>query len=253
MTSLESFQVFKILFKERYKDPTLQLILPTMIVGYIFIPSFLIKGNFLSYALVLANIPIISIPETIAIALALRNVIFVLGDHMNSGSIVSFLMMPVKRRTFFFMSYFNDIVLPFLMWAVTYFWYLWEISLINDLTILMALVYASGYFFSTSVILLYTVLLRSNGAATLASMFTLGSIFIIGGIGNYELLISGAGFSSLSLTSFMNTYPLILAYSINPSTFFYSIQYVVTGIEVDSLLGLILLIISYLRFRVMEF
>ena len=253
MTSSESFQVFKILFKERYKDPTLQMILPTMLVGYVFIPSFLIRGNFLNYALVLANIPVISIPETVAVALALRNIVFVFGDHMNSGSIISFLMMPVKRRAFFFMSYFNDVIVPYLMWLGTYFWYLYELSLINNLTLFIGLIYTAGYFFSTSVILFYTVLLRTNGPATLASMFTLGSIFIIGGIGNYEIIIGGTNYNSLNITSFMNVYPLILAYSINPSTYLTVIPYAITGVGVDFILALVLFLISYLKFRVMEF
>ena len=250
MTSSESFQVFKILFKERYKDPTLQLILPTILVGYLFIPAFLIRGNLLPYAFVLANIPVISIPETVAVALALRNIIFVLGDHINSGSIVSFLMMPVKRRTFFLMSYFNDVIVPYLMWLVTYFWYIYELGVVNNLATEIFLSFTSGYFFSTSVILFYTLILRSNGAATLASMFTLGSIFIIGGIGNYEILVGG-NYSALSATSFMNVFPLILAQSFNVPISVTT--YVFDGVAVDFVLSLFLFLISYLRFRVMEF
>ena len=249
--SSRSLQVFKLLFKERYKDPTLQLIIPTVITGYLFVPAFLIRGDFLSYALVVESIPLISIPESITFSIALRNIVFVFGDHMNSGSIVSFLMLPVKRATFFLFTYICDVLFPYVIWAITYFWYFYEFDYLNNLVIILALVFTSGYFFSTSVVLFYTVILRSSGASTLASLFTLGSIFIVGGFGNYELITSSS--SALNFTAFMNPYPLVLAYSIRPTYFSFLLTYINNGVITDFVLALILLLVSFIRFKVMEF
>ncbi|MFP3201704.1 MAG: hypothetical protein RXR43_05500 [Sulfolobus sp.] len=249
--SSRSLQIFKLLFKERYKDPTLQLIIPTIISGYLFVPAFLIKGDFLSYALVVGSIPLISIPESITFSIALRNIIFVFGDHMNSGSIVSFLLLPIKRTTFFLFTYTCDVLIPYTIWIITYLWYFYEFNYLNSLVIILALIFTSGYFFSTSVVLFYTIILRSSGASTLASLFTLGSIFIVGGFGNYELITSSP--SALSFTAFMNPYPLVLAYSIKPTYFSSLLNYVNSGIITDFALALILLLISFLRFKVMEF
>ncbi|WP_338602868.1 hypothetical protein V6M85_03115 [Sulfolobus tengchongensis] len=241
-------QIFKILFKERYKDPTLQLMLPVMLAGYVFVPAFLEKGQFLDYAIVIAYIPIISLPETIALSLALRNIIFVLGDHLTSGSIVSFLMMPIKRSMFFLMSYVLDVVLPYLFWLVSNYFYLADIEYINALTNLLSLTYTAGYFFSTSVILFYTLLLRSNGASTLASLFTLGSIFIIGGFGNYALVSTDPHL--LAVTSFMNPYPLLLYYSFTQRQNI--IPFLFTGIMIDFVSAIVLAIISFLMFIRLE-
>jgi len=245
---VSQLQVLKILFKERYKDPTLQLMIPTMIVGYIFIPAFLEKGDFEPYSLVISFIPVISLSETIAFSLALRNIIFVLGDHLTNGSIVSFLMMPVKRITFFFYSYFLDVVLPYLFWVVTNYFYLADIGYINPLTNLLSLTYTAGYFFSTAVILFLTLFLKSNGASTLASMFALGSIFLVGGFGNYSLVQNNS--SALSMTSFMNPYPLLLAYSFKQYSTLLSFIY--NGIVVDFVLALILVLISLFLFKRIE-
>lgn len=244
----KTISVFKILFKERYKDPTLQLMLPTMVIGNIFIPAFLEKGGFQSYALVVAFIPIISLSETIAFALALRNIIFVLGDHLTSGSIVSFLMMPIKRRTFFFMSYFLDVILPYLMWVIVNVLYLLDIGYWNSLTQILTLTFTAGYFFSTNVILFLTLTIRSNGATTLASMFILGSIFIVGGFGNYSLLSTNP--FALQFTSFLNPYPLLLAYAISSNVMY--LGYAINGVVVDSILAIILLVISYFIMLRME-
>jgi hypothetical protein len=249
--SSRSLQIFKLLFKERYKDPTLQLIIPTIISGYLFVPAFLIRGDFLSYALVVGSIPLISIPESVTFSIALRNIIFVFGDHMNSGSIVSFLMLPIKRTTFFLFTYTCDVLIPYTIWIITYLWYFYEFNYLNSLVITLVLIFTSGYFFSTSVVLFYTIILRSSGASTLASLFTLGSIFIVGGFGNYELITSSP--SALSFTAFMNPYPLVLAYSIKPTYFSSLLNYVNNGIITDFALALILLLISFLRFKVMEF
>jgi hypothetical protein len=249
--SSRSLQIFKLLFKERYKDPTLQLIIPTIISGYLFVPAFLIRGDFLSYALVVGSIPLISIPESVTFSIALRNIIFVFGDHMNTGSIVSFLMLPIKRTTFFLFTYTCDVLIPYTIWIITYLWYFYEFNYLNSLVITLALIFTSGYFFSTSIVLFYTIILRSSGASTLASLFTLGSIFIVGGFGNYELITSSP--SALSFTAFMNPYPLVLAYSIKPTYFSSLLNYVNSGIITDFALALILLLISFLRFKVMEF
>lgn len=222
--------------------------LPVMLAGYVFIPAFLEKGAFLPYALVVSYIPIISLPETIALSLALRNIIFVLGDHLTSGSIVSFLMMPVKRSTFFLMSYTLDIILPYLFWLISNYFYLADINYINGLTNLLSLTYTAGYFFSTTVILFLTLLLKSNGASTLASMFTLGSIFIIGGFGNYSLASTNP--SVLGITSFMNPYPLLLYYSFTPNPVI--ISFLMNGIIVDFIIAIILSIISFIMFLRLE-
>lgn len=245
---MSQFKVLKILFKERYKDPTLQIMIPTMIVGYIFVPAFLERGDFEPYSLVLAFIPIISLSETVSFSLALRNIIFVLGDHLTNGSIVSFLMMPVKRSTFFLMSYFLDIVLPYVFWVVINYLYLLDIGYLNSLTNLLTITYTAGYFFSTSVILFITLLLRSNGASTLASLFTLGSIFIIGGFGNYTLVVNNS--PSLAVTSFMNPYPLILAYAFSDSTSL--IPLIIEGIVIDFILAGVLFFISLIMFKRLE-
>ena len=245
---MSQLQVLKILFKERYKDSTLQLIIPTMIVGYIFIPAFLEKGDFEPYSLVISFTPIISLSETIAFSLSLRNIIFVLGDHLTNGSIVSFLMMPVKRITFFFYSYFLDVVLPYLFWVATNYFYLADIGCINPLTNLLSLTYTAGYFFSTAVILFLTLFLKSNGASTLASMFALGSIFLVGGFGNYSLVQNNS--PGLSITSFMNPYPLLLAYSFKQSSTLLSFIY--NGIAMDFVLALILILVSLFLFKRIE-
>ncbi|GAA5420032.1 hypothetical protein Stok01_01994 [Sulfurisphaera tokodaii] len=242
------FEIFKILFKERYKDPTLQLMLPVILVGYVFIPAFLEKGDFEPYSLVVAYIPLINLSETVTFSLALRNIIFVLGDHLTNGSIVSFLMMPIKRIRFFLYSYILDVVLPYLFWLISNIFYLLDINMINTLTITLMWLYTAGYFFSTSVILFYTLLLRSNGASTLASLFTLGSIFIVGGFGNYTLIESNSSF--LALTSFMNPYPIILAYSFNPS--YTLLNYLMDGVIIDGFLSIILFFISLIIFHRIE-
>ncbi|BFH72889.1 hypothetical protein SJAV_08330 [Sulfurisphaera javensis] len=247
-TMSSTISVFKILFKERYKDPTLQLMLPTILIGNIFIPAFLEKGGFQTYALVVAFIPIISLSETVAFALALRNIIFVLGDHLTSGSIVSFLMMPIKRRTFFLMSYFLDVILPYLMWLIINVFYLMDIGYWNFMTQILTASFTAGYFFSTNVILFLTLTIRSNGATTLASMFILGSIFIVGGFGNYSLLSTNP--SVLSITSFLNPYPLLLAYAISSNATY--LGYAMSGVLIDFILAVILLIISFLIMLRME-
>ncbi len=119
MRRSSGFQVFNMVFKERYREPTLELVLPTMLVSNIFLSAFYERGAFSVLGIVLAMIPIISVSETLAFSIGLRNVVFVTGDHLYKGSIISFITTPVTRGELFAFIYFSDVVVPILLWTLT--------------------------------------------------------------------------------------------------------------------------------------
>lgn len=238
---------FKIIFNERYRDPTLQLIVPVMIATNVFFPAFLAQGDFRPFALVLAGIPIINVSETLTFALALRNIIFVLGDHIFNNSIVSFLMMPLKRTWLFLLFLFNDIVIPYIMWISTTLLYLVSLGVsLGGVVEDLIEVFSAGYFFSTAFILLAILKVRSPGATALLSVFVLGSMFIFGGLGEYEFILS-RNMEDILVTSPMNPYIPLLGYYITGNVSF--LGYSVFGSLVDFILGIIFIIVSLIIFK----
>ncbi|MCG3109457.1 hypothetical protein L3N51_01749 [Metallosphaera sp. J1] len=239
------FQIFRIVFRERYREPTLELVLPTMLVANIFLSAFYERGNFSLLGVVLGFTPVISVAETLAFALGLRNVIFVTGDHVYKGSIISFLTMPVRREILFLYIYFADVVIPWALWLVTSLLYS-QLSGIRVPSLLLA-TFTSGYFFSLNVVFLLTILLKSPGVATLTSMFVLGSIFVFGGALGYYQLIQG-NTSLLYLSSFSNPYVLWIADSLGRNL----ISQIISGVWVDGVLAVLALLFAFFRFRGLE-
>ncbi|AWS00407.1 hypothetical protein [Metallosphaera hakonensis] len=242
MRRSRGFQIFKIVFRERYREPTLELVLPTMLVANVFLSAFYERGDFGLLGVVLGFTPVISVSETLAFALGLRNVIFVTGDHMYKGGIISFLTMPASRTTLFLYIYFTDVVVPWILWFLTSLLY----SLLSGIAVpwLLLATFTSGYLFSLNVVFLLTVLLRSPGVTTLASMFTLGSIFVFGGaLGYYQIIQGGTGL--LYLTSFANPYVLWIADSLGKDL----LPQITTGVVMELGLALIALVVGFVKFR----
>jgi hypothetical protein len=106
-------------YRERYREPTLELVVPTMLVSNVFLVAFYERFGFQLLGVVLAFVPLISVSETLAFSLGLRNLIFVTGEHLYDGSMISFLTYPLRRETLFFFIYISDVVLPLLMWVFT--------------------------------------------------------------------------------------------------------------------------------------
>ncbi|MEM0073039.1 hypothetical protein [Metallosphaera sp.] len=240
-----SFQVFKLVLKERYREPTLELVLPLMLVSNVFLSAFYERGDFNLLGVVLSFVPIIGVSETLAFALGLRNVVFVSGDHIHQGSIISFLMMSIRRETLFFFLYVSDVVLPLAFWILTTSTY----SLLSGIPVpaLLLLTYVGGYLFSLNLVLLLTIYLRTPGLVVLISFFSLGSVFVFGGAINYYELIEG-NLSSLFFSSFSNPYVLWIAYSLGRNL----ISQIYVGVAVDLSLALIFLLMSFKAFRVIE-
>ncbi|AAK41503.1 Hypothetical protein SSO1265 [Saccharolobus solfataricus P2] len=153
MMPSRSFQIFRLIFKERYRQPTLELVIPTMLVSNVFISAFYARGVFNYYGLVLAFVPLISVSETLTFALALRNIIFVTGDHIYRGSIISFMMMAIKRISLFFFTYFCDVILPYLFWLFTTELYIFLSNI--PVPQYLVLIYTVGYFFTENIVLYF--------------------------------------------------------------------------------------------------
>jgi hypothetical protein len=239
------FQILKIIFKERYRGPTLEIMLSMMIVSNIFLTAFYARGLFSLYGIVLAFIPLISVSETIAFAIGMRNVIFVTGDHMSRQAIISFLTFPISRIKLFFFTYISDLIIPYLCWLASTEVYV----LLSGINVSQGLVivYTIGYFFSLNIILLITLTLRSSGLVTLSSGFVLGILFIFGGIAEYYEIISKS-ISLANVLSFANPYVILVYEAIQNS----HVNYFNLGVTIELIASIALLIISIIRFKEME-
>jgi len=247
-----TLKVFRVVLKERYKSPTLELIVPAMIAGNVMIPAFLIRGGFQPYGLVLSFIPMINVSETAAIALALRNVIFVTGEHVYQGFVSSYLTMPVSRTSFFLMALASDVVIPLFIFLAIETVYLGLAGILNPYSSSMLIVFSAGYLFSTGVIYLTTFLLKSPGASVLTSIFLLSAIFVGGGVGEFGLLIS-KNLNFLPLVSWTNPYVIAVAETLLPSRYFGALANALTlGVLIDLILGALLYVITLLYFRGMD-
>ncbi|AGJ61930.1 hypothetical protein [Saccharolobus islandicus] len=244
MMRSRSFQIFRVIFKERYRQPTLELVIPTMLVSNIFITAFYARGLFNTYGLVLAFIPLISVSETLAFALALRNIIFVTGDHIYRGSIISFIMIPIKRISLFFFTYFCDIVLPYLFWLFTTEIYI----LLSGIPVpqYLILVYTVGYFFTENIILLTALSFKSGGIVTLLSGTILGILFIFGGIAGYYGIMTNSPLTPIATIS--NPYVFLIYEAISQK----QVTYLNVGIYSEVIISLILFFVSLQKFRMME-
>jgi hypothetical protein len=247
-----TLKVFRVVLKERYKSPTLELIVPAMIAGNVMIPAFLIRGGFQPYGLVLSFIPMINVSETAAIALALRNVIFVTGEHVHQGFVSSYLTMPVSRTSFFLMTMVSDVVIPLFVFLAIETVYLDLAGILNPYSSSMLIIFSAGYLFSTGVIYLTTFLLKSPGASVLTSIFFLSAIFVGGGVGEFGLLIS-RNLNFLPLVSWTNPYVIAVAETLLPSRYFGALTNALTlGVLIDLILGALLYVITLLYFRRMD-
>ncbi|ARM74830.1 hypothetical protein [Acidianus manzaensis] len=245
MMRSRDFQIFNVIFKERYREPTLELVIPTMLISNIFISAFYERGYFQLLGLVLSFIPIISVSETLAFALSLRNIIFVTGDHISRGSIISFLTMPIKREKLFIYIYISDIIFPLLFWLITLEIYIFLSGI--KIPSLLILTFVSGFFFIENFIMLLTLILKSSGIATLVSLFSSGIIFLFGGILSYYDILYHNYFMTY-FTSFANPYVLWIEDSLGKNF----TPEILSGIIIDGILSLIFVIISYIRFKVIE-
>ncbi len=247
-----TLKVFRVVLKERYKSPTLELIVPAIIAGNVMIPAFLIRGGFQPYGLVLSFIPMINVSETAAIALALRNVIFVTGEHVYQSFVSSYLTMPVSRTSFFLMVLCSDVVIPLFAFLALETVYLDLAGILNPYSSSMLIIFSAGYLFSTGVIYLTTFLLKSPGASVLTSIFLLSAIFVGGGVGEFGLLISN-NLDFLPLISWTNPYVIAVAETLLPSRYFGALANALTlGVLIDLILGALLYVITLLYFRGMD-
>lgn len=245
MMLLKNFQIFRLIFRERYREPTIEIVFPFMMASNIFLPAFSERGFFQTYAIVLALFPIISVSETIAFALGLRNIIFVTGNHIYRGSIIPFFMLPIKRSAIFFMMYFSDVVFPYILWLLSLEFYL----IISGIYVpsIIIITFTCGYFFIENIIYLISLTFKSEGISTLLSIFTSGIIFIFGGILNYELIISNS--SLLLLSSFSNPFIILLAqYEENKDM----LIFLLSGLLTESVISTFALLYSYIRFVRLE-
>lgn len=241
-----SFQVFNVIFKERYREPTLELTLPTMLISNIFITAFYERSNFQLLGIVLAFIPLISVSETLAFALSLRNIIFVTGDHISRGSIASFLIMPIRREKLFLFMYFCDVILPYLFWLLNTEIYL----LLSNIQVdpLILLTYTMGFFFTENLILTITLYFKSTGITTIISLFLIGILFIFGGaLEYYELLYNH--YYALYFSSFANPYVPWIFETVGTINL---LPQIFSGIILDGIISIVLLIISFVKFTRLE-
>ncbi|BCU67686.1 hypothetical protein HS7_11230 [Sulfolobales archaeon HS-7] len=240
----------KLVLRERYRDPTLQLVIPTLLVGNIFIPVFLADDQFKVYALALSMIPVLNTAETLTFALVLRNVIFVFGDHIYTNSVVSFLMLPVSRRSYFLTSLLSDVGIPYVLWLLTTLLYLWGSGTLNVISELAILSFTVGLLFSSSILFLLVMSLRNPGTVTISSLLLLGGIFGFGGLGVYYLAISVHNLWITGLAGIMNPFILDLGYG---ATFKLEFIYeLVIALIAESLLSILILSFAYRMFREME-
>ncbi|MGC9106144.1 MAG: hypothetical protein ACP5HQ_06990 [Thermoprotei archaeon] len=248
-----SLRLFRVILKERYKSPTLELMVPAIIAGNLMIPAFLIRGGFQPYGLVLAFVPMINVSETAVLALALRNIIFVTGEHVYQGFISSFLTAPVTRTNFFLMVYLSDVLIPIaLYWAIETLYSL-ATGILNPYTISLLIVFTGGYLFSVGVICLATLMLKSPGASVLTSMFVLSAIFVGGGVGEVGIIVSSKDMGLLYLASWMNPYVIAIAETVLPKSVGETLASALTvGTLVDFALGVALFLVSLTLFRRMD-
>jgi hypothetical protein len=244
MMHSRNYQIFSVIFKERFREPTLEFIIPLMFTSDVFINAFYERGNFTIYGVILAFIPLISVSETIAFALALRNIIFVTGDHIYRGSIISFLTLPIKRINLFFMIYFSDVIAPYIMWLTT----TEAFIMLSGIPVpqYLILIYTIGYFFTENIILSIALTFKSAGIATLLSSFIIGVIFIFGGMLNYYELIQGS--HMLGITSSLNPYVLLLYEAVNRK----SLPCIYEGLVMEVMISLLTFVFSINRFRRLE-
>lgn len=231
------------LFKERYRSPTLELVIPAVFAGFAMIPAFLADSKFTLFGLAVASIPLVSVPETIALSLMLRNIVYVMGDHMNTGSFVSYLLMPIGRGRLFLWLLVSDVLVPLVIWLLSGLVYYLGSGYLGFFLIL-ASVFTAGFLVTSSVILLLTLVLRSPGSVTLVSLFSLGSVFGVGGLAPIAL-----GEGSYYLTAPLNPFTLLLLYEKGVSHTFLAL---VEGVLVDLMASLLIFAVSYMRFRVLE-
>jgi hypothetical protein len=247
-----SLRLFRVVLKERYKSPTLELMVPAIIAGNLMIPAFLIRGGFQLYGLVLAFVPMINVSETAVLALALRNIIFVTGEHVYQGFISSFLTSPVTRTKFFLMVYLSDVVVPISLYWIVETLYSLSAGILNPYSISLFVVFTGGYLFTSGVIYLATLILKSPGASVLTSMFVLSAIFVGGGVGEVGLIIS-KDLGLLYLTSWMNPYVIAIAETVLPASVNETLASALTlGTVVDFALGIALFVASLVLFRRMD-
>lgn len=240
--------ILRLVLKERYKSPTLELMVPAIVVGNVFIPAYLERGGFQLYGLVLAFIPLINVSETATFALALRNVVFVTVEHLYQGYLASFLTMPISRLRFFVYTYFADVLFPLLIyWAVEAL-YLLSSGLLDPYSLSMLIIFTAGYLFSSNFLLAVSILVRSPGASVLTTGFSLGSIFIGGGIAEYYLITTDR-VSSLPVISWTNPYVAAVAETVLHGGKAAAVAASLTvGVVADVVLAIILLAFSIWQF-----
>ncbi|EWG07685.1 MAG: hypothetical protein ASUL_04234 [Candidatus Aramenus sulfurataquae] len=233
------------IFKERYREPTLELVLPTMLVSNVFLSAFYERGGFSLLGVVLSMVPVISVSETLAFSLGLRNVIFVTGDHLYNESIISFLTTPVRREELFAFIYFSDVVVPVLLWAFTTALY----SLLSGVPVppLLALTFVVGYFFAENLVLLLTLVFKSPGVSTLVSIFVLGGVFVFGDAGEYFYALQGE-YGKIFALSFTNPFVPWIITALGKDLY----QQVEVGVAVDGFIAALTFVLSFLKFRGLE-
>ena len=244
MMRSRNYQIFSVIFKERFREPTLEFIIPLMLSSNVFINAFYERGNFTIYGIILAFIPLISVSETMAFALALRNIIFVTGDHIYRGSIISFLTFPIKRTDLFLMMYFSDVITPYIIWLSTTEAYI----LMSGIPVpqFLILIYTIGYFFTENIILSIALTFKSAGIATLLSSFIIGLLFIFGGMLNYYELVQG--YHVLGITSSLNPYVLLLYEAVNRKT----LPCIYEGITIELIIATVTFFFSLNKFKRLE-
>ncbi|BDC17953.1 hypothetical protein [Acidianus sp. HS-5] len=244
MMRSRNYQIFSIIFKERFREPTLEIVIPIMLSSNVFINAFYERGNFTIYGIMLAFIPLISVSETIVFSLALRNIIFVTGDHIYRGSIISFLTFPIKRISLFLMMYFSDVIIPYILWLTT----TEAFILFSGIPVpqFLVLIYTVGYFFVEDIILSVALTFRSAGISTLLSSFIVGTLFIFGGMLNYYEIIQG--YHGLCITSALNPYVLLLYEAVSQK----SLPCLFGGIIIELVIALLTFVFSLNKFKRME-
>ena len=221
---------------------------PAIVVGNVFLPAYLERGGFQLYGLVLAFVPLINVSETATFALALRNVVFVTIEHIYQGYLASFLTMPVSRLRFFVYTYFADILLPLAIYWIVETLYLSVSGILNPYSLLMLIIFTAGYMFSSNFLLAVSMLIRSPGASVLITGFSLGSIFIGGGIAEYYLITTGRA-NSVYVISWTNPYVVAIAETVLHRSIAVVLATSLTvGVIVDVVLAMTLLAFSLWHF-----
>ncbi len=244
MMHSRNYQIFNVIFKERFREPTLEVVVSLMFSSNVFINAFYERGDFSIYGIMLAFIPLISVSETITFALALRNIIFVTGDHIYRGSIVSFLIFPIKRLSLFLIMYFSDVITPYILWLGTTEAFIFFSGI--PVPQFLILIYTIGYFFVENIILAIALTFRSAGIVTLLSLFIVGVLFIFGGMLNYYEIIQG--YHVLSITSALNPYVLLLYEAVSKK----NLPCIDGGILIEVIFSAVFLLYSMNKFKRLE-